>query len=92
MVFIAIFYVGPCASATSFGRQSAIFVRPNAAFTALLMRCGTRSHVLNLDGDGPTPLLTTSAIFRALRSVDVDLELAHEAGEANHHEAGQNII
>ena len=56
------------------------------------MRCGTRSHVLNLDGDGPTPLLTTSAIFRALRSVDVDLELAHEAGEANHHEAGQNII
>ena len=34
----------------------------------------------------------TSAIFRALRSVDVDPELAHEAAEENRHEAGQNVI
>ena len=39
-----------------------------------------------------SPEPTTSAIFRALRSVNVDSELAHEAAEETRHEAGQNVI
>ena len=34
----------------------------------------------------------TSAIFRALRSVDVDPELAHEAAEERLRQAGENVI
>ena len=34
----------------------------------------------------------TSAVFRALRSVDVDPDLAYEAAEEIRHEAGQNVI
>ena len=34
----------------------------------------------------------TSAVFRALRSVDVAPDLAYEAAEEVRHEAGQNII
>ncbi len=33
-----------------------------------------------------------SAVFRALRSVDVDPDLAYEAAEEVRHEAGQNVI
>ena len=39
-----------------------------------------------------TPPQLTSALFRALRHAEVDPELAHEAVEEMHHEAGQNII
>ncbi len=35
---------------------------------------------------------TPSAMFRALRSVNVDPDLAYQAAEEMHHEAGQNII
>ena len=38
------------------------------------------------------PESPTSAIFRALRSVDVDPELAHEAAEETRHGAGQKVI
>ena len=34
----------------------------------------------------------TSAVFRALRSVDVAPDLAYEAAEEVRHEAGQNVI
>ncbi len=34
----------------------------------------------------------TSAIFRALRSVDVDPDLAHEAAEESRRQAGENVI
>ena len=34
----------------------------------------------------------TSAVFRALRSVDVASDLAYEAAEEVRHEAGQNVI
>ena len=34
----------------------------------------------------------TSAIFRALRSVDVDSDLAYEAAEESQRQAGENII
>ena len=34
----------------------------------------------------------TSAIFRALRSVDVDPDLAYEAAEENRRQAGENVI
>ena len=34
----------------------------------------------------------TSAIFRALRSVDVDPDLAYEAAEESRRQAGQNVI
>ena len=34
----------------------------------------------------------TSAIFRALRSVDVDLDLAYEAAEESRRQAGENVI
>ena len=35
---------------------------------------------------------TTSAIFRALRSVHVDPDLAYEAAEESRRQAGQNVI
>ena len=38
------------------------------------------------------PEPSTSAIFRALRSVDVDSELAHEAAEKSRRQAGENVI
>ena len=34
----------------------------------------------------------TSAIFRALRSVDVDPDLAYEAAEESRRQAGENVI
>ena len=34
----------------------------------------------------------TSAIFRALRSVDVDPDLAYEAAEENRRLAGENVV
>lgn len=34
----------------------------------------------------------TSAIFRALRSVDVDPDLAYEAAEEGRRQAGENVI
>ena len=34
----------------------------------------------------------TGALFRALRSVDVDPELAYEAAEASRRHAGENVI
>ena len=34
----------------------------------------------------------TNPMFRALRSLDVDPELAYEVAEYVHHEAGQNVI
>ena len=34
----------------------------------------------------------TSAIFRALRSVDVDPDLAYEAAEERRRQAGENVI
>ena len=34
----------------------------------------------------------TSPIFRALRSVDVDPDLAYEAAEASRLQAGENVI
>ncbi len=35
---------------------------------------------------------TTNAIFRALRSVDVDPDLAYEAAEESRRQAGENVI
>ena len=35
---------------------------------------------------------STSAIFRALRSVDVDPDLAYEAAEESRRQAGENVI
>ncbi len=34
----------------------------------------------------------TDALFRALRSVNVDPDLAYEAAEANRRQAGENVI
>ena len=34
----------------------------------------------------------TNAIFRALRSVDVDPDLAYEAAEESRRQAGENVI
>ena len=34
----------------------------------------------------------TSAIFRALRSVDVDPDLAYEAAEESRRQAGENVV
>ena len=39
-----------------------------------------------------SPEPTTSAIFRALRSVHVDPDLAYEAAEESRRQAGQNVI
>ncbi len=40
----------------------------------------------------PTSPEPTNALFRALRSVNVDPDLAYEAVEANRRQAGENVI
>ena len=47
---------------------------------------------LNATSCSNTPAGPTSAIFRALRSVDVDPDLAYEAAEESRRQAGENVI